>query len=289
MRYFAIFLAFFAVDAVACSCAPTDLEWRYENSSNVFIAVVTAARYEDRRIEAEFEVTEVFKGDVPFSVLHTTLTGSSCDTTISVGPEYLFFLGDEGLFSACSGHQRLVPGQPNSWLDLLRRYKAGQTPDLSSPWGFRSHDGYCSLRTTFRAARGAILSNLSLEYRFAVPDYDGWEIEEMARVGYARVVADLPTRDESHDATIQLSTNDKTFTAGWSENAMPFRRRSAFTLNGADVHSFAEALLESDSVRVDGTINGYGRPEIQGELTDTHIRTTNAGDSIERFVQCMQQ
>jgi len=164
MRFLSLILVLLACDALACSCMGSDLQGQYESSPNVFTAVVTGARFDDDgNIEADFEVTEVFKGNVPFEKLRTTRSGSSCDTSIMVGPEYLFFMGDEGRFGMCSGNKTIVPGRPTPWLDLLREYKAGQTPNLSSPWDFRHYDGSCSLRTDFRSTEDSIMSYLSLE------------------------------------------------------------------------------------------------------------------------------
>lgn len=284
MRFLSLLLVLLASDALACTCAGSDLQGQYESSSNVFTAVVTGARFDDDgNIEADFEVTEVFKGDIPFEKLRTTRGGTTCDTSITVGPEYIFFMGDEGWFGMCSGNKTIVPERPTPWLDLLRAYKAGQTLDLSSPWEFRHHDGSCSLRTDFRSTEDSIISYLNMEYRYAAPKNPVWTIEHMNEAGYASAVFMLPTRKESADASLTLKTRDQEFGATWSDDALPGRSRGAFQLRGDDVRTFAQELLHSQSVQVAGSLERY--PSLDG----TVIRTTNAGSAIAEFVECANQ
>ncbi|MDH3430646.1 MAG: hypothetical protein OEQ14_11625 [Gammaproteobacteria bacterium] len=284
MRFLSLILVLLASDALACSCAGSDLQGQYEGSDNVFTAVVTGARFDDDgNIEADFMITEVFKGDIPFDKLRTTRSGTTCDTSITVGPEYIFFMGDEGRFGMCSGNKTIVPGRPTPWLDLLKAYKAGETPDLSSPWDFRHHDGSCSLRTDFRSTEDWIMSHLTLEYRYAAPDNPVWTIEQMNKAGYARAVFILPTRKEPADATLNLKTRDREFGATWSDDALPGRSRGAFQLSGDDVRAFAQELLHTKVVQVAGSLERY--PSLDG----TVIRTTNAGSAIADFVECASQ
>ncbi len=284
MRFLPMMFVLLAYDALACSCAGSDLQGQYESSSNVFTAVVIGARFdEDGNIEADFEVTAVFKGDIPFDKLRTTRHGTSCDTSITVGPEYLFFMGNEGRFGACSGNRTIVPGSPTPWLDLLRAYKAGETPDLSSPWVFRHYDGSCSLRTDFRSTEDAIMSYLILEYRYAAPANPTWTIEHLNEAGYSSAVFMLPTRKEPTDATLKLKVRNGEFVATWSDDALPGRSRGAFHLSGDDVRAFAQELVHSYEVRVEGSLERY--PSLDG----TVIRTTNAGSAIVDFVECTNQ
>lgn len=284
MRFLPLILLLLACDALACSCAGSDLQRQYETSSNVFTAVVTGARFdEDGNIEADFEVTEVFKGDIPFDKLRTTRSGTTCDTSITVGPEYVLFMGDEGRFGMCSGNKTIVPGRPTPWLDLLRAHKAGETPDLSSPWEYRHHDGSCSLRTDFRSTEDSIMSYLNLEYRYAAPENPVWTIEHMNEAGYSNAVFILPTRKEPVDATLKLQFQDREFGASWSDDALPGRSRGAFQLSGDDVRAFARELLHSDVVQVRGSLERY--PSLDGTL----VRTTNAGSAIADFIECANQ
>ena len=284
MRFFLLILVLLASDVLACSCMGSDLQGQYESSPNVFTAVVTGARFDDDgNIEADFEVTEVFKGDIPFDKLRTSRSGTSCDTSITVGPEYVFFMGDEGGFGMCSGNKTIVPGRPTPWLDLLRAFKAGETPDLSSPWYFHHYDGSCSLGTDFRSTEDSIMSYLALEYRYAAPVNPVWTIEHMNEVGYARAEFMLPTRREPADATLNLKIRDREFNATWSDDALPGRGRGAFQLSGDDVRAFAQELLRSHAVQVAGSLEWYP------SLDDTVIRTTNAGSAIADFVKCANQ
>ncbi len=284
MRFLPLTFLLLTCEVLACTCIGSDLQGQYEASSNVFTAVVTGARFdEDGNIEADFEVTEIFKGAIPFDKLRTTKSGSTCDTSITVGPEYLFFMGDEGRFGLCSGNKTIVPGKPTPWLDLLRAYTAGATSDLSSPWDFRHHDGSCSLRTNFRSTEDSVVSHLILEYRYAVPANPMWAIERLNQVGYSSAVFMLPTRKEPADATLNLKTRDRKFEATWSDDALPGRRRGAFQLSGDDVRAFAQELLHSQVVQVEGSLERY--PSLDG----TVIRTTNAGRAIAEFIDCTDQ
>ena len=271
----------FPYQASACSCAGADLQGSYESSPNVFTAVVTGARFDDDgNIEADFEVTETFKGNVPFDKLRTTRSGTSCDTSITVGPEYLFFMGDEGRFGGCSVRPTIEPSKPTPWLDILQAYKAGETPDLSSPWDYFGHDGTCSLRTDFRTTADALRGYLNMEYRYAVPENPVWTIESLNKAGYSNAVFMMPTREEPENAQLTLKTANREFVAKWSVDALPGRGRGAFQLTGEDVRSFAKELLLASEVQVEGSLARY--PSLDG----TVIRTTNARSAISDFVNC---
>lgn len=281
MRIVFLTLLLFASEVFACSCAGSDLQGFYESSTNVFTAVVTGARFDaDGDIEADFEVTEVFKGDIPFDKLWTTRSGSSCDTTITVGPEYIFFTGDGGGFGMCSGNQVIVPGQPTPWLDILRAYKAGKTPDLSSPWILYDYAGTCVLRSDFRSTNDRVISHLDVVYRYAQSEHAGGSTERRNEAGYSSAVFMLPTRQEPMDAKVSIKTVNREFTARWSDDALPFRTRGAFQLSGDDVQAFAEELLVTQEVRIEGSLTRYP------SLEDTVIRTTHAGDAILEFLAC---
>jgi hypothetical protein len=266
--------------AVACSCAGSDLQGEYESSQNVFTAVVTGARFdEDGDIEADFEVTEVFKGNIPFDKLRSG-RGTSCDTSITVGLEYLFFMGGDGQFGMCSGNVTIVSGEPTPWLEILQAYKAGEIPDLSSPWTHQEYDGICTLSTDFRSTEDAVISYLNMEYRYAAPlDYVS-TVESQNEAGYSSAVFMLPTRKEPVDAQLTLITANREFAASWSEGALPGRDRGVFQVTGEDVKAFAQELLLTTEVQVEGSLYRY--PTLDG----TVIRTTNAGKAIVNFLRC---
>lgn len=284
MRVVLLILLFYAGEAIACSCAGSDLQGQYESSPNVFTAVVTGAKFdEDGNIEADFEVTEIFKGDIPFDKLRTTRSGTTCDTSITVGPEYIFFMGDEGRFGMCSGNKTIVPGRATPWLDLLRAYKADAIPDLSSPWDHREYDGTCTLRTDFRSTADSVMSHLSMEYRYAVPENPVRTIEHMNEAGYSSAVFMLPTYKEPADSQVTIKTPNREFVAKWSEDALPGRGRGAFQLTGEDVRAFARELTLTTEVQIEGSLVRY--PSLDG----TVIRTANAGKAILDFVSCTSQ
>ena len=127
------------------------------------------------------------------------------------------------------------------------------------------------------------MSYLSMEYRYATPEKPVWTIERLNKAGYSSAVFMLPTREEPADAQLILKTPEREFSAKWSEDALPGRRRGAFQLTGNDVTAFAEELLQTSEVQVEGSLSRY--PSLEG----TVIRTTNAGEAIADFVACASQ
>lgn len=264
-------------ETLACSCAELDLEQQFESSPNVFTAVVTAAKFDSEgHIEADFEVTEVFKGTIPFDKLRTRREGTTCDTSIAVGPEYLFFLGDKGMFGLCSGHKGVNPLQPSPQLQLLRAYASGQTTDLSSPWWYEDTDGVCGVGTNFTVAQGRGQGFLQARYRYGESKSAPGPDETQMQVGVSRVVFIVAPYKKTTREPIQVETRQRKFTATWTEFPIP-EPLNVYDLENSQVGAFVRELTLSDAA----TMNGD--PAIDGTL----IRTTNAGDAIERFLMCL--
>jgi hypothetical protein len=272
----------FPYNASACSCAGAELQRIYESSPNVFTAVVTGGNFDDDgNIEADFEVTESFKGQIPFDKLRTTRTGSTCDTSITIGLEYLFFMGNDGRFGGCPVRPIISRDRPTPWLVILQAYKAGETPNLSSPWYFNEVDGLCSLRTNFRVTPGNSSGVLDMEFRHTVPENRVWTSERMKRAGSSNAVIIMTRREESVDAQVILKTHGREYIAKWARHVVPgATRRGAFQMTGEDVTSFAEELLSSSEVHVGGSFARYRT------LDGAVIRTTNASSAILDFVNC---
>lgn len=284
MRVFLLLFLFVAGKSIACMCAPQNIEQRYESSANVFTAVITSAKFNaDGSIESRFEITERFKGDVPFNSLTTKDSGTTCHLSISVGPERLFFLEDDGEFGACSGSRVIVPGVPAPWLELLRAYKRGETPDLSSPWIYREYEGHCSLHTDFLSTRDAVSSSVTLQHGYAEPETAERGDHTVSEVAYSSVVFMLPARDEPEGAQLTVKTAHRDFIAKWAEKVLPGRSRGGFQLTGEDVIAFANELIKSSEVTLEGSLVRYS------SLGGTMIRTTNAGTAISDFVGCVNQ
>ncbi|MDX1508093.1 MAG: hypothetical protein R3358_07420, partial [Woeseiaceae bacterium] len=216
--------------ALACSCMGTTIETRYERSENVFSAVITSIEFVEceRRHpqiecsdwEAGFEVTQQFKGGTPFERISSHVGGASCGTSLTVGEEYLFFMGDTGNTGLCSGTitTTLADGSKNPGVALIEDYVAGRTPDLSSPWHSAEYDGLCSLRTDFPIPSGRdypFTGGLHAEYRRAEPEQARAELGETGDVGFADLRVWLPIGSDPAGASAQLSIADREFALDW--------------------------------------------------------------------------
>lgn len=129
----------------ACSCYPSNLEQNFERSPFVFTAVIVSVEFveclnkpsklECTDYEAGFDVTKVFKGNIPFTVIKSHVGGATCGMSLTVGQEYLFFTDDSGSVSLCSGNINITRSNEHKLqqLKLIEDYTSGKTPDLSSP------------------------------------------------------------------------------------------------------------------------------------------------------------
>jgi len=268
----------------ACSCAYFTLDYEYESSTNVFTAVVTSAKIDKKgNVVAGFEVTEVFKGDIPFEKLETHATGP-CATLTTVGLEYLFFLGDSGGFSMCTAPITLRPDRNEPWLELLKAYKSGETPNLSSPWHYNEYDGACYLVTDFLVTEKHFKSKILIVYRYAEPVKETYTVPELTRPGFAYVELEMPTADEPEGSSIEIETQNREFIAFWfHRNDAPYISRNGFRLIADEVIAFAEELLTSSSAVLKGSLSRYG------PIDGTEIQTTNAGTEIAEFVSCAKR
>lgn len=269
---------------LACTCGGTTLEGYFGSRANVFTAIVTSARIEpDGNVVVGFAVIENFKGDIPFRQLMTEEYGTGCDVSIWVGAEYLFFLDDDGYFRSCSGSRILISGEDQPWVRILEAYKAGKTPDLSSPWSLYEIDGICTLHTDFLATEQRFASSITISYRYALPETPIPDEPELNRLGHASVVLWLPTREETHDASVFMETANRKFQAIWREPRGRSYGGGAFVLEDDDAIAFAEALPGTAGVTLRGAISRYG------SIDGAEIRTTHAGTAISEFNACLKK
>ncbi len=286
-RFLTICVAYVAWSPVlACSCAYSTLEAYYESNPNVFTAVVTSATIDKKgKVIAGFDVTEVFKGDIPFETLESYATGP-CSLSTTVGFEYLFFLGDSGSYLLCSAPIILRPDKIDPWLEILNAYKSGETPSLSSPWHNYEYDGACSLGTEFMTTGTLDLSKLRIFYRYAKPVIENYRESELALThpGFGFVALLMPTEREHEGPTIVIETQNREFIANWFDRRdVPHIYPYGFQLGADEVVAFAEELLNSSSAVLKGSISRFG------PIDGIEIETTNAGSEIVEFVSCLKR
>ena len=271
----------------ACSCVDWSLDVFYESSSNVFTAVITSSELNgEGDVVADFEVTEVFKGDMPFSELTMGSPNSICSMSLAVGSEFLFALTDSGWVGPCDGTRPAKRGDPPKtapWIKILRAYKARETTDLSSPWFSEDIDGVCMLSTEFLVSEKRILGSLSLYYRYAAPKYRTYTAEELNQPGLARMELFLSGYQQPEGSFVKLRTHDNEFVARYIPKKGEMYYRAAFNLFDKDVHAFSEELLNTSRVVLSGSLEGIG------SIDGAEIRTTNAGSTISDFVACVKQ
>lgn len=285
-------LASYPSPTLACSCRGSNLESYYDSSPNVFTAVITSSEYVGEGIVAAgFETTELFKGDIPFTQFRTYAWGSICGIPLPVGHEFLFFSGDSGRVGLCSGIRPVQRGNPpvtDPWIDLLRAYKNGDTMDLSSPWVGRYYDDVCALRTDFLSSEHRIPSSLNLTYRHST--YKSVRVANSNRPRDERNVQGFAVLElifgygrEPDGSFVTLETQNRDFVAKFTSSNGQSLYRDAFQLFGDDALAFAADLATTPSVILKGNLENIG--SIDGD----EIRTTNAGDAIEDFLDCVRR
>ncbi|MFD0679448.1 MULTISPECIES: stalk domain-containing protein [unclassified Paenibacillus] len=90
----------------ACSCMPLTFEQKIEHAEQIFTGKVVGIWHNKKLDQAkvEFEVSSVYKGDVP-SVTHvlSSTISTKCGISFQFGNSYLVFKNSDGTTSFCSG------------------------------------------------------------------------------------------------------------------------------------------------------------------------------------------
>lgn len=261
-------------EARACSCAPAPLTQRFATADNVFTARVSGSHKDGPFfVNYDFEVTEVFKGKVPFGHLRTHPNGSICGTTLQVMKEYLFFAGDDGAIGLCSG-QGLVDADPpygrKQWLDLLRAHKQDETASLLEPWDVKTGNGQCRL--------DGIVESVSLQRRFAARF--SYRQDASAERGDAILEIGWPARFESGARSVRIQTHEHRYTATWRETGPG--KLGHYALEGPKVARLLRELIEGPAATVRGKLAELG-------TVDAQLDAANSAGSIRRFLGCMDE
>lgn len=278
-----IFFAFglLSAQSLACTCTPITLKTRFEITDNIFIGKITASELIDGKSMSEqpdspeghhyFEVTERFKGDLPFPYLVGELW-SSCSTNVTVGETYLFFTSDDGSISDCNApailHSNDTKKRTEQLVEILRRH-AQKLGDLSEPWHVTIHENYCAIGTGFEVdglpyyeQRGSI----RLSYSSRTPT-EKRELK-LQLIWPTRIKNIGPFVLEADDLVYRL---DKSF---------PEKHNKAVYTTGQDKLDFVSKLKGTRSIKVTNL-----NPSSAGSA-EVDIPLGNLGNAADEFLNC---
>jgi hypothetical protein len=255
-------------------CAGSTLETRYEESANVFMAVIDEEYLDpaDKRrpVRSTFTITEKFKGTPPFAAFTTSRRRSdrsddSCDIALQVGAEYLFFAPDSGAIESCSVFKR---DQAERQIAALRSFISGNSADLAEPWHFYgAAESGCRLITTFDIGSPATLV-ISTSRRQATQA----PVTELT----IQPGGSIPNGRDRNPRPLLLTVNYVEYSAAWTP------ARHLYGLAGNDVEALLRELTMSRTLHVRHDANGFG-PSF-----DVEVRTTNLGDAGVKMLDCIR-
>lgn len=277
--------------AFACSCISPTLSSRYEGSDNVFTALITGGEASGERVgnslefKTYFEVTETFKGTIPFAHFSSHAGGSSCGISLQVGVEYLIFAPDAGRIGLCSGIVAIsgVPQQGEAigqkYLAALRAFKSGQHASLAEPWIFNEHQGICTLSARFPYGETGWPASIRVTYWARVPkSVTSSPGKPDVKAGFTEMAIWVPGREDLTDYPLTLIVGDKRFLARWSKDE---HSRPRYLVSIDYVPSLVAELAPASSLRLQSSHPTHGE-------IDTEAPMTNAGDSVTKLMNCMQ-
>ncbi len=279
-------------DAKACSCAQPGLESKFASSDNVFTAIITGGevidQYERGRspLKTLFNVTERFKGHVPFKHFRSHADSNTCGISLQVGVEYLIFAPNSGKIGLCSGimevSDRKKPDGKKGirYVSALRAFIARENDSLAEPWFFAEHDGSCQLTGSFPYPELHGNGLVSIYYRYelpvsATPDLDNPYLQS----GFTQMLIYVPRSIDLTSFPMKVRLNGATYAAVGREDDGPYRRAS-YVVNSEDVHSIVADLVNAKEISFLLT-----HPRLAEH--DTKASLINAGDSVLKMNQCM--
>ena len=275
---------------LACSCDIPLLESRYEDSENVFIALVTGGEATSERVgnssklKTCFEVTEAFKGTIPFDYFSSHADGNSCGISLQVGVEYLIFAPDTGSIGLCSGlvavagESELFAAAASKYVDALRAYTSGKHQNLAEPWLFFEQQGICMLSGRFPYGEMRWPASISITYRTRVPDAVAPNPEKPhLKAGFTEMSIWVPAHVDLTDYPLVLSVGDEEYTAQWKEVEYSSAR---YFVDSGDVASLIAGLVYASELRMKSAHPEYGD-------VDATASMVNAGDSVALMRECI--
>lgn len=276
--------------ALACSCSGGSLEGNYEGRDNVFTAVITGGEATSERVgnspklRTFFEVTETFKGTIPFEHFNSHADGNSCGISLQVGVEYLIFAPDTGNIGLCSGIVAVstLPEQGEAigpkYVAALRAFMAGENDDLAEPWQFMEYQGICRLSGRFPYTERRSPASIKVTYRAAppestVPDPGAPHFQP----GYAELSVWVPGREDLSGSPLSMRVDEDKYTALWDVDQY---KRGRYLLDEESIVEFVAGLEQVDTLYLKS-----GHPK-HGDI-DAEASLVNAGDSVSKMVECI--
>ncbi len=282
---------FSPLSALACSCAPSSLENKFQRNDNVFSAIVTGGAItgelvgNSSKLKTTFYVTESFKGTVPFDHFNSHADGNSCGISLQVGVEHLIFAPNSGDIGLCSGIVAVSgvsdAGQEvgKNYVEALRSFTSGKSNALTEPWFFVATEESCRIWVGFTYADIPFPANLSVIYRKLPPQNTVEEPDQpQFQPGFIELAIRVPGRDDLDNFPLSLTIDDDEYIAHWKKEQYSGGR---YSLQGDDVLRIISALEHSDALHMQSAHPRYG--DVNAEA-----RTSNAGDSLSRMLSCTQ-
>lgn len=277
--------------AMACSCASPSLENRYEGSENVFTALITGGETTGERVgnssklRTYFEVTETFKGTIPFDHFSSHADGNSCGISLQVGVEYLVYAPDTGKIGLCSGIVPISGGSEQAatagsrYVDALKAFKSGQNESLADPWQFFEQQGICMLSGRFPYGEMRWPASIRVTYWTRVPDRAVPSPDKPhLKAGFTEMTIWVPGRDDLTDYPMSLRVGDQEYIAEWQEVEYSAAR---YFVDSDDVPGLIAGLVDAAELRMKSAHPKYGD-------LDAVASMVNAGDSAAKMHQCMR-
>jgi hypothetical protein len=274
----------------ACSCASPSLEDKFESSENVFTALITGGEATNERVgnspklRTFFDVTETFKGTVPFEHFSSHSDGNSCGISLQVGVEYLIYAPDTGKIGLCSGivvvsgESEQAAAAGSKYVDALRAFKSGQNESLAEPWQFFEQQGICMLSARFPYGEMKWPASIRVTYWTRVPDAVVPNPDKPhLKAGFTEMTVAVPGRDDLTDYPLMLSVGDQEYTAKWKEVEYS---RARYFVDSDDVPSLIADLADANKLRMKSAHPKYGG-------IDTEASLVNAGDSVSKMRNCI--
>lgn len=283
----------FPIPVLSCSCMGLNLEQHFHLVPNVFTAVITGVEFVEcpdngsirdcRSYEAEFELTRLYKGDTPFRVIKSHVGGASCGTSLAVGVEYLFFIGDAGNTGMCSGTRVVTNAEP--WvvqdLERIENFVAGRSPDLSSPWHSQDFDGMCTLGTDFLVDSGEKIpyaGKFEVSLRKTIGQHAQYRPYLENEVGFTAVLVTMPVVQNPDELPVEIKIGGESIPMVWQADDRGWGGR--YALYEDDAAQFISQLDHPGEIRIEGSIPKIGDVGAQ-------IRMTHVGTAIDEFLDCI--
>ena len=276
--------------ALACSCASQSLENKYEGSENVFTALITGGEATSERVgnspklKTHFEVSETFKGTIPFEHFSSHADGNSCGISLQVGVEYLVFAPDSGKIGLCSGivavsgESEQAAAAGSKYVDALRAFKSGENDSLAEPWQFFEQQGICMLSGRFPYGDMRWPASIRVTYWTRVPDAVVPNPDKPhLKAGFTEMSISVPGRDDLTDYPLMLTVGDQNYTAQWTEVEYS---RARYFVDSDDVSNLIAGLVDASELRMKSAHPKYGDVDATASLV-------NSGDSVARMRECI--